>query len=226
VLAEAAGFAFLAAISPTALLVMAVFLSSAEPRRNALMYTAGAIAMTVAAAVAALFALRALSLELPSRPDPRYELRLALGVLALAAAAALTVVIRRRARPAPGRAAGGGRNLVSRLTAHPSPRTAFTAGLVVFAPSVTFLAAVQVIATARTSSLVTVIGLLVVVTLCLMLVWLPLVGYLAAPAKTTDTLARCNGWLRAHGREVTVWALVIGGLALVVNGALGLAGVL
>jgi Sap, sulfolipid-1-addressing protein len=226
VLAEAAGFAFLAAISPTALLVMAVFLRSAEPRRNALMYTAGAIAMTVAAAVAALFALRAVSLELPSRPDPRYELRLALGVLALAAAAALTVVIRRRARPAPGRAAGAGRNLVSRLTAQPSPRTAFTAGLIVFAPSVTFLAAVQVIATAGTRPLVTVIGLLIVVNVCLLVVWLPLFGYFAAPSATTGMLKSCNDWLRAHGRKVTVWALAVGGLVLVVNGALGLAGVL
>jgi hypothetical protein len=224
VLAEAAGFAFLAAISPTALLVMAVFLSSAEPRRNALMYSAGAILMTVTAAVAALFALRAAALELPSRHDPRYGVRLALGVLALAGAVALSW--RRRPRPARDPAAEAGRNLVSRLTAQPSPRTAFTAGLIVFAPSVTFLAAVQVIATAGTRPLVTVIGLLIVVNVCLLVVWLPLFGYFAAPSATTGMLKSCNDWLRAHGREVTVWALVVGGLVLVVNGALGLAGVL
>jgi hypothetical protein len=224
VLAEAAGFAFLAAISPTALLVMAVFLSSAEPRRNALMYTAGAIVMTVAAAVAALFALRATGLELPSRHDPRYGVRLALGLLALAAAVALSW--RRRPRPARDAAAEAGRSLVSRLTAQPSPRTAFTAGLIVFAPSITFLAAVQVIATARTRPVVTVIGLLIVVNVCLLVVWLPLLGYLTAPSATTGMLKSCNDWLRAHGREVTAWALVVGGLALVVNGALGLAGVL
>jgi hypothetical protein len=227
VLAQAAGFAFLAAISPTALLVMAVFLSSAEPRRNALMYTAGAIAMTVTAAVAAFVILRAAALNLPSRHDPLYGLRLGLGVLALAAAVALSWR-RRSARQVALAAAEvkAGRNLVSRLTAQPSPRTAFTAGLIVFAPSITFLAAVQVIATANTHPLVTVIGLLVVITVCLLLVWLPLLGYLAAPDATTDALRACNGWLRAHGREATGWALVIGGLALVVNGALGLAGVL
>jgi hypothetical protein len=227
VLAEAAGFAFLAAISPTALLVMAVFLSSAEPRRNALMYTAGAIAMTVTAAVAAFAILRAAALSLPSRHDPLYGLRLGLGVLALAAAVVLSW--RRRSARQVGAAAAeakAGRNLVSRLTAQPSPRTAFTAGLIVFAPSITFLAAVQVIATAGTSPLWTVIGLLVVITVCLLLVWLPLLGYLTAPAATTDTLRSCNGWLRAHGWEVTVWALAIGGFVLIVNGALGLAGVL
>jgi threonine/homoserine/homoserine lactone efflux protein len=221
VLAQATGFAFLAAISPTALLVMAVFLSSAEPRRNALIYTAGAVVVTVTAAIAALFVLRAAHLELPSRRDARYDLRLALGALALVAAAVLTL----RRRSAPDRAEKAGRNLVSRLTAQPSPRTAFTAGLIVFAPSLTFLAAVQVVATANTGPLFTVLGLLVVITVCLLLVWLPLFGYLAAPDKTTDTLARCNGWLRARGWEVTVWALVVGGLVLVVNGALGLGGV-
>jgi len=228
VLAEAAGFAFLAAISPTALLVMAVFLSSAEPRRNALMYSAGAAAMTVTAAVIALFALRALALNLPSRHDPLYGLRLGLGILALVAGVMLSWR-RRPARKVAVVAAAevkAGRNLVSRLTAQPSPRTAFTAGLILFAPSITFLAAVQVIATSSTRPLVTFAGLLVVIVVCLLLVWLPLLGYLAAPAATTDRLRRCNGWLRAHGWQVTVWALVIGGVVLAVNGALGLAGVL
>ena len=228
-LAQATGFAFLAAISPTALLVMAVFLSSAEPRRNALMYTAGAVAMTVTAAVIALFALRALELNLPSRHDPLYELRLGLGVLALAAAVAVSWRRRRPSREAAAAVAAevkASRNLVSRLTAQPTPRTAFTAGLILFAPSITFLAAVQVIATASSGPLPTLIGLLIVITVCLLLVWVPLLGYLAAPTATTDALRSGNGWLRAHGWEVTVWALLIGGLALVVNGMLGLAGVL
>jgi len=229
VLAEAAGFAFLAAISPTALLVMAVFLGSAEPRRNALMYTAGAVAMTVTAALAAFVILRAAALNLPSRHDPLYGLRLALGVLALAAAVVLSWRRRRRTPGAVAAAAAeaeAGRNLVSRLTAQPTPRTAFTAGLVLFAPSITFLAAVQVIATASTGPLVTLTGLAIVIVVCLLLVWVPLLGYLAAPDATTEALRSGNRWLRDHGRPVTVWALVIGGVFLTVNGALGLTGVL
>jgi hypothetical protein len=190
------------------------------------MYTAGAIAMTVAAAVASLFILRAAALDLPSRHDPLYGLRLALGVLALAVAAVLNWRERPAAEAAVAAEVQAGRNLVSRLTAQPSPRTAFTAGLIVFAPSITFLAAVQVIATAHSRPLVTLVGLLIVIVVCLLLVWVPLLGYFAAPDATTDALRSCNGWLRAHGREVAVWALVICGLALVVNGALGLAGVL
>jgi hypothetical protein len=35
-----------------------------------------------------------------------------------------------------------------------------------------------------------------------------------------------NAWLRTHGRRVVVYALGVGGAVLIVNGALGLAGVL
>ena len=55
-------------------------------------------------------------------------------------------------------------------------------------------------------------------------VWLPLVAYLAAPDATTRLLAVVNGWLRTHGRTVVVYALGAGGAVLIVNGALGLAG--
>jgi len=84
VLAQAAGFAVLAAVSPTSLLVMAIFLGSANPRRTALMYVSGAAIMTVTMAVVILFVLRATGLNQPRQHDPRYGLRLGLGLIALA----------------------------------------------------------------------------------------------------------------------------------------------
>ena len=58
VLAQAAGFAVLAGVSPTALLVMAVYLSTANPRTMALLYVAGAVIMTVTTGVALLVVIR------------------------------------------------------------------------------------------------------------------------------------------------------------------------
>jgi hypothetical protein len=233
-LAEAAGFALLAAISPTALLVMAVFLGSANPRVTALAYVAGAIVMTVAMAVALLLVIRETGLNLPRNHDPRYGLRLALGVLALAGA---VVIIRRRSRPAassrgvassragsgPAEPSGG---FVSRLAARSSARSAFVAGIILFAPSATFIAAVQVIATARASVPGTVVGLVIVVIVSVLIVWLPLLAFLAAPEATTRRLGDINGWLRTHGKRIATGALGVGGVILVVNGALGLTGVL
>jgi hypothetical protein len=205
VLAQAAGFAVLASVSPTALLVMAVYLSSANPRTMAL-----------------LVVIRITGLNLPRGHDPRFGLRLGLGVLALAGAVFYTVRKPREAVPGNERRPG----FMARLMARPSPRIAFATGLLVFAPGATFIAAVQVIATSDASVPLIVLALVIVVTITVIVVWLPLVGYLAAPDATTHRLAVLNGWLRAHGRAVVVYALGVGGAVLIVNGALGLAGTL
>jgi hypothetical protein len=220
VLGQAAGLALLAAVSPTALLVMAVFLGSANPRRTGLMYVAGAVVMTVAMAVVVLLVLRAAGLNQPRQHAPRYALRLGLGVVTLAAAAYIT---RRGRRPPPAVKDDKPRRpgLIARLTADPRPRTAFLLGLLLFAPSTTFIAAVQVVATANAGVPLTAGALVVVVTLTVLIVWLPLLAHLVAPEATTSTLRTANEWLRVRGRTLLVGALFVAGAALAVNGALG-----
>ena len=229
-LAQAAGFALLAAVSPTALLVMAVFLGSDNPRRTAMLYVAGAVLMTVIMAVSVLLVLRATGFSQPRQREPRYGLRLGLGVLALAVAAVMTLGAR-HAPPATGTAAAPGTaagapprapGMVARLTARPGPRTAFLAGLLLFAPSATFIAAVQVIATADATVAATVVAMVIVAVLTVVIVWLPLIAYLAAPGATTRALRAANGWLVEHGRSVVTCGLLIAGVILVVNGALNL----
>jgi Sap, sulfolipid-1-addressing protein len=214
---QAVGFAFLAALSPTALVVAAAFLGSESPRRTALAFLFGGLFITVLAGVAAFFALRAGGLaQLPQR-EPRYGVRLALGVLALAVG---LVLARRKPKR---RAPTAKPSLVGRLIARPAPGTAFAVGLLVFAPSITYIAAVQALATADEATPVVVLAATLVVTIVVMLAWLPLVLYLAAPHGTTRGLASVNGWLRAHGHAVLVAATSTAGVVLIANGALGLA---
>ena len=225
--AQAAGFAVLATISPTALLVMAIFLGSANPRTTGMLYVAGALLMTVAMAVTVLFILRAAGLNQPRANDPRFGLRLGLGILALAGAA-LVARFRRiepELEPAAGRDPGEKKTtgLITRLTARPRPGTAFAAGVILFAPSATFVAAVQVVATAEATAVATVLALVIVVILTVAIVWLPLVTFLAAPETTGRRLTVLNAWLRANGRAILIGGLAIGGLVLIVNGAVGLA---
>lgn len=214
---QAAGFALLAAVSPTALLVMAVYLGSAEPRRTALLYVTGAVLMSVVMAVGVLILIRATGLNQPRQHTPRYGLRLGLGLLTLAGTA--FVALRRRPLSAdPARPQG----FISRLAAQPAPVSAFVSGLVLFAPSVTFIAAIQVVATAQEGVPVTAVALVTVVAISAAIVWLPLAAYLAAPDATARRLKALNGWLRAHGRMLLVTALLMVGIWLVTNGALGL----
>jgi uncharacterized heparinase superfamily protein len=95
---------------------------------------------------------------------------------------------------------------------------------VVFTPSITFIAAIQVIATAEESLAVVALAAVLVVAVVVVLAWLPLLLYILAPDATTRTLKAIDGWLRDHGRTVLIAGLALGGIALVVDGALGLAG--
>jgi len=146
VILQAAGLALLAALSPTALLVGAVYLGSARPRLVGSLYLAGAILMSLVMGLVVIAILRNTGLSHRSEHAPRYGLRLGLGVLMLAAGLVLS---RRKPKlPDPEHAKQG---IVSRMIANPAPLSAFAVGLLLFAPGITFIAALQVIATARAS---------------------------------------------------------------------------
>jgi Sap, sulfolipid-1-addressing protein len=217
-LIQAAGLALLAALSPTALLVAAVYLGSTRPRLIGTFYLAGAFIMSLIMAVVILEILRGVNLQRPGEHTPRYGLRLGLGILLLAAAA---VAARRKPRPPDPLKPHQG--IVSRMVADPAPLSAFLVGILIFAPGVTFLAAVQVIATARASLDLTVLALIIVVVINVLLVWLPIVLHLVFPGATTRYLTAFNGWLRAHGKVILVCVLVAVGGIMVVNGIYGLA---
>jgi uncharacterized membrane protein len=218
VILQAAGLALLAALSPTALLIAAVYLGSARPRLTGLFYLAGAVVMSLVMAVVVLVLLRSLGLNHPREHDPRYGLRLGLGILAFVAG--LVVTVRRPKPPDPAKPAQG---MMSKLVANPGPVSAFAVGVLVFTPGVTFVAAIQVIATAKASTKAVVTAAIVVVVINVLLVWLPIVLHLLAPQATGRRLKAFNEWLRAHGHALLAGGLVAAGAILIVNGALGLA---
>ena len=96
---QAAGLAVLAAISPTALLVAAVYLGSARPRLVGTLYLAGAIIMSLVMGLVVIAILRNTGLSRPSGHTPRYGLRLGLGVVMLAAGAVPGQAQAQAARP-------------------------------------------------------------------------------------------------------------------------------
>jgi hypothetical protein len=218
-LATAAGLALLAAVSPAAILVCAVYLGSVSPRKTTLLFLAGAITMTVVMGVIVLAALRAGGMSLPSNRTPRYGLRLGLGVLALGSG--VFMALRKPKPPDPDKKKKPGR--VARMMARPGPLAAFATGIVVFVPSAAFVAAVQVIATAHTSTLASALTLAAVVLIDVMFVWLPFLFHLVAPGATTRLLKAFNGWLRVHGHALVAWALAVAGVLLILDGVSGLA---
>jgi hypothetical protein len=213
---QAAGLALLSALSPAALLVAGVYLGSANPRRMLLIYLAGAVTVTVALGIILLVVIHAGGLNHPHERQPRYGLRLGLGVIALAAS--LVVSQRKPRPPKPGKKPG----LITRLANNPKPIWAFAVGLLLFAPSVSFIAAVQVIATARASDATIALALALVVLIDVIFIWLPLGLCLAAPDATARTLQGVNAWLQGHSHVLTVVVLAVVGVVLIANGIYGL----
>jgi hypothetical protein len=218
VILQAAGLALLAALSPTALLIAAVYLGSARPRLTGLFYLAGAVVMTVIMAIVVLLVLRSVGLNQPREHEPRYGLRLGLGIIALVAG--IVVAVRKPKQPDPDKPVQG---FMSKLVANPGPVSAFVVGILVFTPGVTFVAAMQVIATAKASIEAIVTAAILVVIINVLLVWLPIVLHLIAPGPTARYLTAFNAWLRAHGPVLLAGVLVVAGVILIINGSLGLA---
>jgi hypothetical protein len=216
VLAQAAGLALLSALSPTALLIAAIYLGSARPGLTSMFYLVGAVAMSLVMGVVVLLVLRSAGLNHPDQHAARYGLRLGLGVVLLAAAA--FVAARRPRQPDPAKAHG----LVSRMVAEPAPLSAFLVGLLVFAPGVTFIAALQVIATASAGPDLTSLAVILVVVINVLLVWLPIMLHLIAPTATERRLKAFNHWIRAHGTTVLIGVLIVAGGIMVSDGIYGL----
>jgi hypothetical protein len=112
--------------------------------------------------------------------------------------------------------------MISRLIARPGPRTAFIVGIFVYSPSLTFVAAVQTVATSKNDVASSVLALVLVIVITLMCVWVPLLLYLLMPERTGRLLGNFNGWLRSHGHVLLVGALVAGGILLSIDGLVGL----
>ena len=232
-LLQALGLAVLAAISPTELLVAAVYLGSKRPRATLLCFLAGALVIATVLGIAILIALRSGHLQFNNQRQPRYGLRLGLGIIALGAAAFMARRASRArdfvqqpkgdsAQQFTGDSAQQSKGIVSRLIANPAPVTAFMTGLLLFGPSVTFFAAVQVIGTSQASDAVTALSLALVIVIDVMIAWLAFLAYLIAPGPTARRLTAFNTWLQVHGRLITMVVLAVAGVLLTVNGLLGL----
>lgn len=219
---QAAGLALLAAIYPPAMLVAALYLASARPGKTTAFYVAGGFLVVAVVGTIALVAIRAGGLSLPGHHQTRYGLRLGLGVLACVAA----VLIWRRKPRQKKQAAGSGKpkkpGLIERLSADPKPRTALIVGIVMFGPSITFIAAVQVVGSAKADPEATIGAMAMIIVLTVAFAWLPLLAYLISPGRTVRALKAFEGWLRKNRKKVMTGAVGLIGVLLVAQGIYGL----
>jgi hypothetical protein len=105
-----------------------------------------------------------------------------------------------------------------RLVEDGSPRMAFVFGLGTATPLIEFWGAMMVIVASGAGTGAQVIAALMWILVAYAIAEIPLVSYLASPAKTQAVVMRLHDWLRAHGRPIFVLVLGVVGVLMVANG--------
>ena len=108
------------------------------------------------------------------------------------------------------------------MIAQPGPKEAFIVGILVYSPSLTFVAAVQTVATSKDSIAASVLAIVLIVAITLLFVWVPFLLYLLMPDRTGRLLGSFNGWLRTHGHQILVAGLFAAGVIVTIDGIRGL----
>jgi arginine exporter protein ArgO len=211
------------AVNPGALVASAFFLRKERGARLDNAFLIGGLLVSAVVGIVVLALIRLTALELPKNTTPRYDVRLALGVLALVLAATLPWLQSHLKR---GEKGAKKPNPATRLMQKGGVGGAIVVGVLVFAPTVQYLGGLQIIATSEHRVAAAVLWVLLAAIVNVALVWLFLAAYLANPGRTKTHLDKAStwvDWVKAHGDLIVRIVLAVVGLYLVVNGAHGLA---
>ena len=98
------------------------------------------------------------------------------------------------------------------------PRGAFFLGVVMWTPSIAYLAALKLVSDANAPAVSTMLASLVLIICVLLIIEIPIGLYFFFPDRTERDLKAFNGWLHRHGRTVLVWGLAAAGVYMVAHG--------
>ncbi len=227
----------LVAMDPVRIGIMALLISRPRPILNLLAFWLGGMAAGIATALVVLLFLRDLTLSVMrvvlsalSSPTVAY-IQVGIGVLAvwIAALIAARFWARRRAVPVtggepsilvlePNIPTGSSRLSIRGQLEGGSLVVAFVAGLGLATPPVEYLAAIIAILASGATAAAQVGAALMFTLVAFTVVEVPLVSYLATPAKTLAVVQRLNDWISARRQALS--AMVVGAFAvlLVVTG--------
>jgi hypothetical protein len=208
-IADALVFAFTAALNPTLLAATMVMLFAAHPRALMTGYLLGAYTASIGIGLFIVFALEGNDAVSTTQHTLSPAADVVLGLVAVGAG----LVIRRPARvPAKGpKPAPAWRRALD----HGSPRAAYVVGILLTLPGASYLVGMTRITRADASTVATALAVVVFCVIMLLLIEIPLLGFVVAPDATRRRVRRFTDWISAHGRTLVARvALVIGGLLL------------
>jgi Sap, sulfolipid-1-addressing protein len=228
------GLSLLVAMDPVRIGITALLISRPRPMLNLFAFWLGGMAAGITTALALLLCLRNFTLSLMREMNSAISsqtaayIQVAIGVLAVLAAARLWARQRTRVPVTGGEssvlvlernaATGSSRLSIRGLLEGRSLMVAFVAGLALATPPVEYLAAMVAILTSGAPAAEQFWAALFFTVVALTVVEVPLITYLATPAKTLAVVHRLNDWISV--RRHAIPAVVVGaiGVLLLVTG--------
>ena len=210
---QAIPLALISSLYPLGLAAILLLARAARPRPKESVFLAGALACTLAVGFVVVFALHGAGIGQSSQGSNQYWVRLVSGVLFVAAA---VVLARRPPKPR------SGPSRLSRAAGEGGLFAIFVAGIALYLPSPTYLAALEEVGSTKMSAAATAVWVLIVVALVLITVEVPVLLFLLAPGWTVPKLEAVNAWLDRHGHSLLLWVVAAIGLWLFLQGLVGL----
>jgi Sap, sulfolipid-1-addressing protein len=210
---QAIPLALISSLYPLGLAAILLLARAERPRPKVSVFLAGALACTLAVGFVVVFALHGAGVGQSSHRTDQYWLRLVGGALFMVAA-----VVMARRPPKPSR----GPSRLTRAASEGGLFAIFVAGLALYLPSPTYLAALQEVGTTKMGTAATAVWVLIVVALVLITVEVPVLLFLLAPGWTVPRLQAVNAWLDRDGRTLLLAVVGALGLWLFIDGLVGL----
>jgi hypothetical protein len=215
--------AFEAALYPTLLAAVIVFLRQPQPRKLLAIYLAGGLSVSILAGCAIVFLLDNSGSLNGSGSTLSWGADLVFGMLLLIAAVLLSRhaderMRARRAAKKPSKAEEHNEPWSQRMLAGGRAPLVFLAALVLNLPGAAYLIALKDIAAADISTAHALELILMFNVIMFLLAEIPLAGMIVAPDRTAVLVDRFNAWLSRNGRTIAVILCLVLGAFLTARG--------
>ena len=211
----------IAAASASQLAAVTVMLSLPNPKRLLLGYLLGGLLVSLTIGFVIVFAVHHSGATSTSQNSISPAMDIALGLILLVVAYVLRSerMERRRQRKKKGKeGVEKGPSKVERVLGRGSPRVTFLVGVVLTLPGVSYLAALHDLDNLNYGTVPTILVILGFNAMLLILLEIPLIGYVFAPERTVVEVQNFRGWLSKNGLKAGIYVAAGLGLLLIVRG--------
>jgi hypothetical protein len=218
-------YSLVAAANASLLAAVTVMLFLQNPKRLLLGYLLGGLLVSLTIGFVLVFAVHQSGAASTTQNSISPAMDIALGLILLVAAYVLRSERMERRRERKEREKEGvekGPSKVERVLGRGSARITFLVGMVLTLPGVAYLAALHELDNLNYSTALTILVILGFNVMLLILLEIPLIGYVFAPERTVVAVQNFRGWLSKNGLKAGIYVSAGMGALLVVRGVIEL----